>query len=201
MDVFLDANLAYLLLASGAMLAILALVSPGTGILEIGALLLLGLAGWMMLSLPINLLALLLLLLGVFPFLLAVRRSGRLIYLMVAIVTWVIGSAFLFRGLEWWQPAVNPFLALMVSAFSAGYMWLAMRKALEADRIRPSHDRTALLGAIGQARTDILREGSVQVEGELWSARSEKLIPGGTRVRVVGWEGLTLMVEEADHSN
>jgi membrane-bound serine protease (ClpP class) len=201
MDVLLDANVAYLLLASGAMLAILALVSPGTGILEIGALLLLGLAGWMMLNLPINLLALLLLLLGVFPFLLAVRRSGRLIYLVVAIVTWVIGSAFLFRGLEWWQPAVNPFLALMVSAFSAGYMWLAMRKVLEADQIRPSHDRTALLGAIGQARTDILGEGSVQVDGELWSARSEKLIPGGTRVRVVGWEGLTLMVEAANHGN
>lgn len=201
MDVLLDANVAYLLLASGAMLAILALVSPGTGILEIGALLLLGLAGWMMLSLPINLLALLLLLLGVFPFLLAVRRSGRLIYLVVAIVTWVIGSAFLFRGPEWWQPAVNPFLALMVSAFSAGYMWLAMRKALEADQIRPSHDRTALLGAIGQARTDILGEGSVQVDGELWSARSEKLIPSGTRVRVVGWEGLTLMVEAANHGD
>ena len=195
--ILLDPNVAYLLLVGGVLLAILALLNPGTGILEVSALFALILAGWAVYNLPINPWALLVLLLGVFPFLLAVRRSRRLIYLALAILTLVIGSAFLFQG-EGWQPAVHPVLALVVSALAGGFVWLVVTKSLEAVMARPDHDLNRLIGAIGEAKTDIYMEGSVQVAGELWSACSLKPIPAGAPVRVVKMNGFVLEVEAVE---
>jgi membrane-bound ClpP family serine protease len=39
-------------------------------------------------------------------------------------------------------------------------------------------------------------DGSVQVAGELWSARSEDPIPAGAQVRVLRREGFVLVVEK-----
>lgn len=177
------------------MLAILAVISPGTGLFEIGALFTLFLAAYAVYNIPINLWALLVLLVGVFPFLLAVRRSGKLVYLVVSIAAFVVGSAFLFSSGESWVPAVNPILALAVSGFSAGFLWLAARKVLEAEKLQPVHDLEALVGKIGEARTEVSAEGSVYVAGELWSAHSQKPISEGSRVKVVRREGFILEVE------
>jgi len=195
MELLFDPNVAYLLLAGGFMLAILALLSPGTGLLEIGALITLTLAVISVSQLPINLWALLILVIGVLPFFLAVRRSGKLIYLGISIVALVIGSAFIFRSSVWYLPAVNPLLALVVSAVSASFLWVATTKIMEAEEVRPTHDLGALIGAVGEARTDIQAQGSVQVAGELWSAFSAQRIPAGTTVRVIGREGFMLEVE------
>lgn len=195
MESLINPNVAYLLLVSGTLLVIMALFSPGTGLLELGALFLLVLAGWQVYNLPFNPWALIILAVGVIPFIVAVRKSKNLIYLVVAIASVVIGSIFLFRGENWWQPAVNPFLAVIVSILSGFYLWIATTKVLEADKREPIHDTRKLIGQFGDAKTDVGDEGSVQVAGELWSARSEQSIPIGARVRVVSREGFILVVE------
>ena len=194
LDILLNPNVAYLFLVGGSLLALLALLAPGTGVLEVSALFALILAGWAVYNLPINLWALIVLLLGVLPFILAVRRTGNLIFLVISIVAMVIGSAFLFQG-QGLQPAVNPILAIIVSSLTGGYFWVITRKVLEAEQIRPSHDLEALIGGTGVARTDIHEEGTVQVAGELWTASSDEAISEGTRIRVVGREGFILRVE------
>jgi membrane-bound serine protease (ClpP class) len=192
---FLNPNVAYLLLVGGALLAILAVLNPGTGLLEVAALFLLVLAGYEMYILPINYWALGLLLLGVIPFIFALRKSGNLIYLGISILALVVGSIFLFEG-QGWRPAVNPVLAIAVSTLSAGFLWFVGRKVLEVQSIRPTHDLAALLGEIGEAKTEIYNDGSVQVAGELWTARSQQPIPNGAKVRVTGREGFILEVEK-----
>lgn len=192
---FLNPNVAYLLLVGGALLAILAVLNPGTGLLEVAALILLILAGYAIYILPINYWALGLLLLGVIPFIFALRKSGNLIYLGISILALVVGSIFLFQGVGW-QPAVNPVLAITVSTLSAGFLWFVGRKVLEVQSIRPTHDLAALVGEIGEAKTEIFTEGSVQVAGELWTARSQQPIPNGSKVRVTGREGFILEVEK-----
>ena len=68
---------------------------------------------------------------------------------------------------------------------------------MEAAGIRPPLPTSAwLVGKIGEARTNIEEEESVQVEGELWSARSEKTIPAGSSVRVLRRDGFVLIVEK-----
>ena len=196
MDILMT-NIYYLLLVAGVLLAIMSIFTPGTGFFEVGAVFALLLAGFGILSEPINLWALFILVLGIFPFVLAVLKSKRIFWLAIASVAFVIGSAYMFRGGKWWQPAVSPVLAVVVSVLSSGFLWFATRKVLDARSVRPAHSLEALVGAVGETRTEVFNEGSVQVQGELWSARSETPIPVGTPVRVLRREGFTLEVEPA----
>ncbi len=193
-DILLNPNVAYVALVGGFLLAILALLAPGTGYLEATGLILLIIAGWGVYNLPVNLWALIVLLLGVFPFVLAVRRSGNLIFLVISILAMVVGSAFLFQG-EGLRPAVDPVLAIVVSSLTAGFFWIVVRSVLAAEQARPSHDLGALIGKTGEAKTEIYHEGTVQVAGELWTAQSKKHIPEGALVRVVSRQGFVLQVE------
>jgi len=195
MEILVDPNVAYLLLIVGVVLAIMALFAPGTGVLEVGALFVLFLAGWDISQQAINLWALALLILGVVPFIIAVRRSRNLAFLVVALVAFVVGSAYLFQGATWYQPGVNPILAIIVSIIASGYLWIATTKVLETEKLKPRHDLSKLIGDVGEARTDIHNEGSVQLGSELWSARSDEPIRAGSKVKVTKREGFILDVE------
>jgi membrane-bound ClpP family serine protease len=185
---------------AGILLAILALFVPGTGFVELAAVFELLFAGWEVYNLAsqLNVIALIVLILGVFPFILALRKSGKMIYLLVSFLALVVGSTFLFRGEQWWQPAVDPILALVSSTVTALFLWVTARKSLEAVLSPPAHLQMHI-GATGEATTDIHGEGTVQLESELWSARSDEPIPAGATVRVVGREGFTLLVERVNH--
>ena len=190
-------NVIYLLLAGGLVFAVLALAAPGTGILEIGALFILGIAGWSIATynVPISWWALVMLGIGVVLFFLSVRQKRPLPLLAASIVAVLLGSIYLFQGEVWYAPAVNPILASSVAILSGGFFWLVGRKVIEAAGVRPTHDLESLIGKTGEAKGHVHHEGSVQVASELWSARSEQPIRDGKRVRVIGREGFTLMVE------
>jgi membrane-bound serine protease (ClpP class) len=195
-DFLLDPNIAYLVLVITMLATMMAVLSPGTGVLEIFTLFMWLISGYIIYSMPINYWALGLLLLGMVLFLFSLRKFKNLVYLALAIAAVIAGSIFLFDQ-PGWQPAVNPVLAIIVSVFVAGFVWIVAQKAIEADRVRPTHDLEALIGAVGEAKSTISDEGSVQVAGELWSAKSEQLIPEGSQVRVVGRDGFSLKVEQA----
>ncbi len=59
-----------------------------------------------------------------------------------------------------------------------------------------------MIGALGTAVTDLEPEGGRRMHGEYWrgSARSERPIRAGARVRVIQTEGLTAMVESAEET-
>ena len=194
MNILLDPNVAYLILVGGFLLAILALFAPGTGLLEVAAFFALFLAGYAVYNLPINWWALVILLVGVFPFLIAVRRSRRLIYLAISLVALILGSVFLFRT-PTGAAAVSPWLAILASVLTVGFLWIAGTKTLQAMAMRPSQDLSRIIGAVGETRTPLDPEGTVYVKGENWSARSTVAIPPNTRVRVLRREGFVLFVE------
>jgi membrane-bound ClpP family serine protease len=62
--------------------------------------------------------------------------------------------------------------------------------------VTPSHDLESIVGAEGEAKSDIHHDGSVQVMGELWTARSSHPIPDGSTVRVTKRDGFILEVIE-----
>lgn len=196
MEILLNPNILYLLLVFGFSLSTLALLSPGTGIIEIFALFALLFAGYGVYNVPFNLWALIILIFGFVAFILSVRKSKQAIFLILTILLFIVGSIYLFPGEEWWQPAVNPLLAIVVSILLSVFFWIVIRKILEAELSRPSHDLEALIGEVGEAKSDINKEGSVQVDGELWSAFSDQKIKNGSMVRVVNREGFILKVEK-----
>ena len=195
MDFLLEPNIAYLFLLAGVLLGLMAIITPGTGMFEVGAFFCLALAGYAVYNLSFNLWALIVLILSIIPFVYAIQKPKREWFLALSIFGLVVGSVFLFAT-DGWRPAVNPMVAAVSSILYAGFLWIVIRKTLQASHARPSHDLTVLVGQIGEAKTRIHSEGTVQVDGELWSARSEKRIPNGSPVKVVDREGFVLIVEK-----
>ncbi len=193
MDILYNPNIAYILLVVGFVLALLAIVAPGTGMLEVGAFFLLALAGFAIYHIGFNLWALIILVLALIPFVYAIRKPKREWALVLSILGVIAGSVYLFPS-GGFLPAVNPILAALVSVLVAGFLWWSIRKVVAAHHARPLQDLQSLIGKIGEAKTRIQLDGSVQMAGELWSARSEKPISEGSRVRVVSREGFVLVV-------
>ncbi|MGE5462617.1 MAG: NfeD family protein [Syntrophothermus sp.] len=196
-EFLLNPNAVYILLMAGALMALLALATPGTGLLEIGALFTIVLAGYGLYTLSFTWWAVLLMVLSAIPFVYSLEKPKREPFLILAILMLIAGSIFIFpRTIR--QAGVNPWLALLVSALVAGFLWLAARKTVEAARIKPSHDLGGLIGQTGEAKSRVYADGSVQVAGELWSARSDEPIAAGSPVRVVRRDGFTLFVKKTD---
>ena len=195
MEFLLDPNIAYFVLIAAILFVLLAIATPGTGAPELFALFALVLAAYAVYNLSLNWWALVLLVLSLVPFFFAVRGPRRELWLAVSILGLTLGSVFFFPA-EKGLISVNPILAVVTSALFAAFLWLSARKVLQIYRVMPAHDLSALIGQRGETKTAVKEEGSVQVASELWSARSEKLIPLGRVVRVVGRKGFVLIVEE-----
>ncbi len=196
MEFLLDANVAYVLLVVGMLLVMMSLLTPGTGLFEISALIALALAGYGAYNLGINAWALVPLALAVVPFLYAIRiPKWRSPLLIATILLAMGGSIILFPGKDGNLIGVNPLLAGFLSLLAGSLLWLFVERTLTAMMSPTAHGVHHLIGHIGEARTEIGVEGSVQVNSELWSARSSTHIATGSKVRIVGKEGLVLIVE------
>lgn len=195
MDILLNPNVAYLILVMGFLIAIMALFTPGTGFLEVAGLTLLVLAGWQISQLNINWVALILLIIGVFPFLLALRKTGKWYHLLISLVALAAGSTFLFVSTGW-RPTVNPILAILVNLLLIGFFWIVIRKGFAAITSPAQNKLVETVGSIGQTKSKVFKDGSVQVNGELWSAQSALPIEENKRIRVISRDGYILEVEE-----
>ena len=196
-DFLLNPNVVYILLMAGILMAMLALATPGTGLFEIGAFFLIAVAGYGLYILSFNWWALLLMLLSAVPFVYSIRKPKREPFLILATLMLIAGSIFIIPRTVT-HGTVNLFLALGTSVLVAGFLWIAGRKTIEAAQIKPSHDLDRLVGQVGEAKTRIQNEGTVQVAGELWSARSEVPIAAGNPIRVIKRDGFTLIVEKTN---
>jgi membrane-bound serine protease (ClpP class) len=197
MDFLLEPNIAYLILLSGMLLGLMAIVTPGTGLFEVGAFFCLALAGYAVYNLSFNWWALVILVLSIAPFIYAIQKTKRELYLGISILLLVVGSVFLFAK-DGWKPAVNPFVALIASGLLSVFLWIAVRKTTQAAEVRPTHDLEVLVGSAGEAKTKVHEDGSVYIAGEMWSAKSDAPIPAGSSIRVVRREGFILVVEKID---
>ena len=195
MDFLLEPNVAYLILLSGVLLGLMAIVTPGTGLFEVGAFFCLALAGYAVYNLSFNWWALVILVLSIVPFIYAIQKPKREIYLGLSILLLVVGSVFMF-AVDGWKPAVNPFVALVTSGLMSAFLWIVVQKSVQAAEARPAHDLEKLVGSIGEAKSKVYEEGSVYVAGEMWSAKSESPIPDGSSIRVIRREGFILVVEK-----
>jgi membrane-bound serine protease (ClpP class) len=110
----------------------------------------------------------------------------------------VIGSVMATRGV----PGLTVSLGTIVPAaivLAAAVLGLG-RLGLKAQRQPPQTGVERLIGEIGRTRT-ILGPGTpgqIDTRGEIWRAVSREPLPPGTPVRIVGVDGLTLLVVAHD---
>ena len=194
MDILLNPNVAYITCVLALMAILAAIVAPGTGLIEITALLLIGASAYLVYNIGMNLWALIVLLLSVVPFVIAIRSKNSLPYLIASIIMIIGGSLFLFTGTGL-KPLVDPLLVIGISALASTFVWFAAKKSIQAQNAKKFHDLEGLVGEFGEARTAIHQEGSVLIGSELWSARSQQPITSGQRVKVTKRDGFILEVE------
>jgi membrane-bound serine protease (ClpP class) len=114
------------------------------------------------------------------------------------IASFVIGSLLL---TERQAPFLRISLTLIVTmaALTAAFFAFAVGAGLRAQRRKVTTGREGLVGAVGVARSQLNPEGTVFVQGEIWTAESvDGVIPAGSRVRVTQVEGLRLRVKKEE---
>src|ERR1043165_1821745 len=136
MDLLLDPNVAYLVLLGAALIVMMALLTPGTGLLEVAALIAIGFAGYAIYRLSFNWWALVLLGVSILPFIYAIQKPKRELFLALSILLLVVGSVFMFPHTQR-QTIVNPVVAILASVLVTGFVWIAVRKSMEAAGIKP----------------------------------------------------------------
>lgn len=196
MDSIIVPNIAYVLLVIGFVLSVLALLTPGTGVVEIIGLFSLIIAGYGIISNPVNYWAFIFLV-PFLPLIFIYRKKKKDYFLIISIAALNIGSYTLFKSPSGGF-AVSPIVAIVVVIVNAPLIWILVKKIIEAIDRKPDFDPANIIGEIGDARTNIYQEGTAYVGGEEWSSRSEERIIKGDKIRVVKKEGLILLVEKLD---
>ncbi len=189
-------NIAYILLSLGMLGLFFELANPGSilpGVLG-GILLLLGLYALGMLD--VNWAGVLLMGFAFLLFLIDLYVPTHGVLTLGGIISFALGSLLLLQSPA--NPAfqLSRSVIIAVTGTVAAVFLLLVYLVARAHARRPATGREALIGARAVVRRSLEPEGLVFVEGELWRARSiSGPIPTGQLVRVVGLEGLVLLVE------
>jgi membrane-bound serine protease (ClpP class) len=197
LNIITNPSIALLLISIGSLAILYEIVNPGgymSGVIGVICLLV-GLYG--LGQLPVNYAGLALILLGLalFGAELFVHTHGALT--AGGMVAFIIGALILFNTSEFSYQL--PWLSIVGIPVSLGLILsFAIRKAIQARRVKPVTGQEGLIGAIGTVKIALEPEGSVFVWGERWQAISEdnQSIPAGTQVQVITVEGLHLRVKK-----
>ena len=145
--------------------------------------------------LPINLAGLGLIILAIVLFILELKFTSYGLLTLGGIVSFVIGSLFLFDSpLPGFSIPISSIVATVI--FLLVVIFGVVRAVLKAHKGRVVTGWEGMIGEIGVSATVISEAGKVRVHGELWNARSDEFIPAGSRVEVTGSEDLTLVVKK-----
>ena len=199
-----DPNIAFILITIGFYGLLYEVISPNfvTGILGAIAIVL-AFIGFG--SLPLNVAGLLLIALGVVMFVLEFHVISHGLLTVAGIVCFALGASALYT--EPGSPTapdirVDPRLIFVLTGLTAAYMAFVLLIVVRWRRRQQlmGATSTALVladGAVGSVRSILAPTGVVYAAGEEWTARSsdERPLAAGTPVRVVGQDGLTLIVE------
>lgn len=194
-----DPLLAYILFTLGLYALIFGLLTPGYGAEVAGGIaLILGLMG---LGFNINLASLFLIGLGIVLLLAEVHTPGFGALGGMGIACLTIGGLLLIpSGGAGWLISPGWYRRLMIlSLLSAGsiggFTLFAAYKALKARRMRPLIGE--IIGEVAEAAEDLTpgATGFVRYKGEYWRARPRTPIKAGSKARIIGKDGPTLIVE------
>jgi membrane-bound serine protease (ClpP class) len=184
-SVLANPNIAYLLMALGALGLYVEITHPG-GILPgvVGVIfLLLGL--YSVSVLPVSWAGVALIFVALMLFILEVKVTSYGLLTVSGVISFVLGSLMLFDG-PIPDMRVSMGVVLPTAIVVAAVTGFLLTRVLSAHRAPPMTGREGLVGEKGRAISDIGPDGKVAVHGEYWDGRSTGgVIAAGSTVRVV----------------
>jgi membrane-bound serine protease (ClpP class) len=205
LHVITDPNIAFLLVTLGLYALLIEFQAPGFGLPGAVGIIALVLAFVAFGSLPLNWAGLGLIVLGIILLAVEAFSPGFGATGAAGLVMFALGALMLYRPFGAASPAlpavaVNPWLVAAITGTTGLLMLFVLRKGLQAQRAPAISDvRHRLVGALGQATTDLAPMGTAQIGSELWTAIADgdQPIRAGENVVVIAVEGITVRVRRA----
>jgi membrane-bound serine protease (ClpP class) len=195
LDFLLDPNIAFLVLAVGALALYAEFNHPGAIVPGVVGIVFILLALFALNLLPTRYASFTLIIASFVLFALEAKFATHGILGLGGIVLLTLGGLLLVDG-PIPQMRVQLWTALGVSVPLGIITVFLMTIALRARRSKVVTGLQGMIGAVGEARTDIDPEGKVFVQGELWNAHARSRVGIGDQVVVRKVEGLELEVEK-----
>jgi membrane-bound serine protease (ClpP class) len=195
LDFLLDPNIAFLVLAVGALALYAEFNHPGAIVPGVVGVVFILLALFALNLLPTRYASFTLIIASFVLFALEAKFATHGILGLGGIVLLTLGGLLLVDG-PIPQMRVQLWTALGVSVPLGVITVFLMTIALRARRSKVVTGLQGMIGAVGEARTDIDPEGKVFVQGELWNAHARSRVGIGEHVVVRKVEGLELEVEK-----
>jgi len=194
-------NFVFLLLTIGVQAILIELSHPGGWVAGFVGVVCLALGGYGLGVLPVNWFGAVFLVLAFALFVLDLKAPTHGALTLAGVVSFIAGGLVLFNspGTPSFQHVSVP-LVVGAGVVMAGVFLLILRLVWQARRRPVEVGPQALIGRMGEARTDLKPTGSVQVAGELWSAEiepGETPVPAGSPVQVLAVRGLRLLVRRS----
>jgi membrane-bound serine protease (ClpP class) len=194
LDSLMDPNIAFLLLAIGALSLYIEFNHPGAVIPGTVGVVFILVAAFALNLLPTRWAALVLIL-GAFALFAAEAKFVSHGVLTIGGITLLTLGALLLVDSPIPEMRVHLATALAVSIPLGGITALLMTIALRARRNKIVTGEQGLVGETGVVQTALSPQGKVFVHGELWDALGSASLPAGQLVVVRGVDGLTLQVD------
>lgn len=200
-----DPNIAFILLTVGSIGLIAELYNPGALIPGITGVISLILAFFALGNLPTNWAGAALIGLAAVLLIAELQTDGTGVLAAGGFIAFVLGGLILFRPLQPGSPAlpelrVSPWV-LSLTVISMGlFFFLVIWKLVRTRSAPVLTGYEHFIGQMAQVRQDLQPRGRVWFQGQSWFARAadEREIAAGQQVRIVGIDGLTLIVEMVD---
>jgi membrane-bound serine protease (ClpP class) len=195
LDFLLDPNIAFIVLAIGALALYAEFNHPGAIVPGVVGIVFILLALFALNLLPTRYAAFTLIMAAFVMFGLEAKFATHGILGIAGIALMTIGGLLLVDG-PIPEMRVKLWTALSVSIPLGAITVFLMSIALKARRNKVVTGQQGMLGTVGEARTDIDPEGKVFVLGELWNAHAPSRVQMGEHVVVRKVDGLELEVEK-----
>ena len=189
-------SVAYLLLAAGLALIVLELYTAGIGVAAATGAACVVLSCYGLAALPTRPYAAALLVLAFVAYAIDVQAGAPRTWTVIGTVALAVGSVRLYEdGLS-----PSPVVLVTVVAGTALLMVAGLPAMLRARFSTPTIGRESMVGELGAALVAVDPDGTVEIRGAAWRARTNRATPidAGDPVRVVGIDGLLLEVEPAE---
>ncbi len=199
LQVLTNPNIVFLLITIGVQALLIEISSPGGWIAGFIGVVCLALGTYGLGILPVNWFGLAFIVTAFVLFVLEVKAPTHGALTIAGLASFVVGALVLFNSPE--TPSflrVSVPLVIGTAIATAAFFMVIVSFAIRA-QLRPVEvGREALVGRIGESRTELTPTGMVHVAGELWTAILEdqsSTLSSGEWVEIIGVDGLRLLVK------
>lgn len=189
-------SVAYLLFAAGLGLIILEFYTAGVGMAAATGAICLLLSCYGLAALPTRPYAIALMVFAFFGFAVDVQAGAPRAWTFIGTASLALASVRLYE--DGFRP--SPLVLATVMGGSVLLMVAGLPAMLRSRFATPTIGRESMIGEVGAALDAVDPDGTVEVRGASWRARTNRATPigAGENIRVVGIDGLLLEVEPED---